>query len=160
MIRKASHLDALAIAKVHVQSWYETYTGMVRQEILDQLSVQGRTALWQQVLALPQHLIWIYEDQQTILGFIDLELITAQNVAEIRAIYLLRHKQGQGIGRQLMQQAFACCTEHGITQIQLDVFDQNPSRYFYEKLGASVVAEENADDYAQGLKTLYYQWNL
>ncbi|EXB96016.1 hypothetical protein J515_2662, partial [Acinetobacter baumannii 400834] len=38
-IRIASFKDALSIAEVHVQSWKETYTGMIKQEILNELNV-------------------------------------------------------------------------------------------------------------------------
>ncbi|NUF12522.1 N-acetyltransferase, partial [Acinetobacter oleivorans] len=37
-IRIANFIDALSIAEVHVQCWKETYTGMLKQEILDGLN--------------------------------------------------------------------------------------------------------------------------
>lgn len=158
MIRKAISCDADAIAQVHVQSWLETYQGIVKKSILEQQSVSERTHLWQQVLRLPQHHVWVFEDHRGIWGFIDLELLEQQGFAEIRALYLLKEVQGQGIGCQLMQHAFSCCAEYMIHRIQLDVFDQNSSCGFYERLGAQRYAEESADDFALGLKTIYYQW--
>ncbi len=38
MIRLAILDDALQIAQVHVKSWHEIYTGLIKQEVLDGLS--------------------------------------------------------------------------------------------------------------------------
>jgi len=37
--------DISQIAAVHVQSWRESYQGIIKQEILDELSVEQRAAL-------------------------------------------------------------------------------------------------------------------
>ena len=50
-IREASVADAEAIARVHVQAWRETYCGIVPSSVLDQLSVEQRTVLWNRWLA-------------------------------------------------------------------------------------------------------------
>jgi len=50
MIRLATQHDVLPIAQVHVQSWRESYQNIIKQEILDKLSVEQRAALWRSVL--------------------------------------------------------------------------------------------------------------
>ena len=46
VIRAATATDAAAIAGIHVRSWQSAYRGMIDDDILDGLSVAGRTADW------------------------------------------------------------------------------------------------------------------
>ncbi|TCM66735.1 L-amino acid N-acyltransferase YncA [Acinetobacter calcoaceticus] len=160
MIRLAQYADAAGIAQVHVNSWLETYNAMVKPSVLAQQSVADRTELWKQVLLLAQHRVWVYQVQGEIVGFLDLDLMPNENHAEVRAVYLLAQHQGQGIGKQLMQLALSCCQQQHYHHLRLEVFDQNPSAKFYEKMGAVKVAEEDASDYADELKIYHYQWDL
>jgi len=41
IIRKALPVNAEAVAKVHVQSWQETYRGIMEDEYLDKLSIKS-----------------------------------------------------------------------------------------------------------------------
>lgn len=45
-VRRASVDDAAAIAKVHIQSWKETYPGIIPQDIIDAMSLDGKTNDW------------------------------------------------------------------------------------------------------------------
>lgn len=51
MIRLAVIGDAQQIAEVHLQSWNETYTGMIKQEIIDRADIEKRVQLWQQIFS-------------------------------------------------------------------------------------------------------------
>ncbi|HEV8159127.1 MAG TPA: 3-deoxy-manno-octulosonate cytidylyltransferase, partial [Pyrinomonadaceae bacterium] len=46
--RKANVEDALAVAKVHVESWHKSFTGIVPQEFLDNLIVEKREQAFRQ----------------------------------------------------------------------------------------------------------------
>lgn len=60
-IRRAAAGDEEQIAKVHIQSWQETYPGLVAQEYLDGLSAeyQERVEMWQKILASSQRWTWV-----------------------------------------------------------------------------------------------------
>lgn len=109
MLRLAQSSDADGIAQVHVQSWYETYADIVKPSVLEALSIDGRIQLWRQVLLLPQHRVWVCEERDEIVGFLDLDLFSNQDYAEIKALYLLQKYQAQGLGKQLMHMAFEQC---------------------------------------------------
>lgn len=49
-IVKANLHDAKEIARVHVDSWRETYEGIMPKEVLDKKSYEKRGALWKQIL--------------------------------------------------------------------------------------------------------------
>ena len=160
MIRQAQVNDATQIAQVHVQSWHETYQDMVRPDILANLDVTQKTVLWTQLLQDQHHHIWVYEHDQKILGFLDAYLPEQHAVAEIKAFYLLKVIQKQGIGRKLFENVYQMIDSHKYQRLILDVFEQNPSRYFYEKLGATVYQVEDASDYGAGLQIYHYQWEI
>lgn len=160
MIREACFKDAFQIAQLHVKSWRETYQDIVKEEILDQLDVDQKMSIWQIVIEDPNQTVLVYEEQNRILGFADFYFSPNAEIGELKAIYLLKEIQGKGIGLLLMQQSFNLFKQKNYTQIKVEVFDQNPTRYFYEKLSAFCIGEESADDYGEGLKILTYRWNL
>lgn len=108
----------------------------------------------------PHQVIWVYEEDKRILGFADFYFDLNGHVAELRAIYLLKKIQAKGIGLKLMQHGLALLKQKGYCLMKIEVFDQNPSRYFYEKLGARCVEIEDASNYANDLKLLHYQLSL
>lgn len=158
MIRIANYADIDAIARVHVQSWIESYQGMIRPAILDAHDFAKCQQIWQYVMKDCHHQVWVYAEGDHIQGFIDVYLIPNQKIAEIKALYLLKKRQGQGIGTAMLQLAFTHCKAFDYHQVQLDVFDRNPSCLFYEKLGAKKTDQSDASDYANGLNIICYQW--
>ncbi len=94
-IRIATFKDALSIAEVHVQGWKETYIGMVKQEILDELNVLDKEQLWKEISRSPDHQLFIYTENGVVKGFLDGYLNPENNVAEILAFYLLKEVQNK-----------------------------------------------------------------
>lgn len=159
-IRIATFKDALSIAEVHVQGWKETYIGMVKQEILDELNVLDKEQLWKEISRSPDHQLFIYTENGVVKGFLDGYLNPENNVAEILAFYLLKEVQKQGIGRELFQKFYQCALNQGYAFIRLEVFNKNPSRFFYEKMGAKLIAETELPEFGFGITELLYQWEL
>ncbi|MFD2729837.1 hypothetical protein [Enterococcus camelliae] len=50
-IRHATPADAASIAKIHIQSWQETYADIFSQTFLDSLQVQERQKHWFQTIS-------------------------------------------------------------------------------------------------------------
>jgi len=159
-IRIATFKDALSIAEVHVQAWKETYTGMVKQEILDELNVLDKEQLWKEISRSLNHKLFIYTENGVVKGFLDGYLNPENNVAEILAFYLLKEVQKQGVGRELFQKFYQCALNQGYAFIRLEVFNKNPSRFFYEKMGAKLIGEAEPPEFGFGITELLYQWEL
>lgn len=160
MIRIAVESDAQQIAEVHVHSWKETYTGIVKQDVLDNLSVPKRLTLWQHIIPHPDHQLFVYEKNGKILGFLDGYLNPDNEVAEVRAFYLLKSVQGEGIGRAMFETFQQLVHPEQHRKIRLEVINKNPSRYFYEKMGGKAVGEEDASDLGEGITEVLYQWDI
>ena len=159
-IRIATFKDSLSIAEVHVQCWKETYTGMLKQEILDELKVLDKELLWKEIAKSPDHKLFIYTENGMVKGFLDGYLSPENNTAEILAFYLLKEIQRQGIGRELFQKFYQCALNQGYAFIRLEVFNKNPSRFFYEKMGAKIIGESELPEFGFEITELFYQWEL
>lgn len=159
-IRIASFKDALSIAEVHVQSWKETYTGMIKQEILNKLNVLDKQQLWKEISRSPDHRLFIYTENGVVKGFLDGYLNPENNIAEIRAFYLLGEIQRKGVGHALFQKFYQCALNQGYAFIRLEVFNKNPSRFFYEKMGAKLTGEAELPEFGLGIIELFYEWEL
>lgn len=157
MIRQAKLQDAAQVAEVHIQSWKETYKGLVKPFILDQLDIRQKQMLWYQVIQDPEQRVWVYEQEHEILGFANFHFDTHNHTAELRAIYLHAHIQRKGIGLELFQRGWEVAKLKKCNKIMVEVFNLNPARHFYEKIGGICIASEEASNYGDSLKILKYQ---
>jgi ribosomal protein S18 acetylase RimI-like enzyme len=111
-IRIATIEDAPGLASMHVASWRETYAGILSDEVLSALSVEGRTAMWDRILRDPEKadstVVHLVEDGGRIVGFgacgaQRLETLKEKGYdGEIGAIYVLQAFQRHGVGARLM----------------------------------------------------------
>lgn len=139
MIRKALPEDARGIAKVHVDSWRTTYKHIFPEDYLQSLTYESREKLWKSVI--PNGYVYVAENLQgEIVGFSSGGKERTGDYpgyeGELYAIYLLQEYQGKGIGRQLVKPLIEQFTIDGINSMTVLVLEENPSKYFYQSLGA------------------------
>ena len=94
------------------------------------------------------------------LGFAAFNFPVDAPISELRALYLLKQIQGQGVGAKLVQLGLGLSQEKSYQYMQCSVLNLNSSRYFYEKTGAYFVSEGDASDLGENLKDLCYQWDI
>jgi hypothetical protein len=72
-IRVATLADARDLAGMHVASWHEAYAGILPAEMLASLSVDGRAAMWAQIMGEPatsgSTVVYVAELENRIVGF-------------------------------------------------------------------------------------------
>lgn len=142
IIENATVSDAEGIARVHVETWRTTYTGLMDQKILDALSVSERAAGWVTRIQTDETRIahFIARRKNEIVGFCscgpkrDSDIESYQG--EVYAIYVLKQAQGLGVGQRLMAAAESHLHTHQLTPYYVWVLDTNPYQRFYKKLGA------------------------
>jgi ribosomal protein S18 acetylase RimI-like enzyme len=161
-IRKATPLDAPAIARVHVTSWQETYRGIVHQPYLDTLDVASRTENWKSWFDQSASHIYVAEINGQLCGFTGggaaREPIEDFD-AEIYAIYILNAAKGQGIGRQLIHHLAETLHTNAFTKAMLWVLADNPSRGFYHHLGGKQIAQKQIHIADANLQEIAYGWH-
>lgn len=147
LIRAAAPADADAIARVHVQSWRETYRGLIPDNLLDGMTdsaaLERRRAMWSALVARPDPVQVAIEGGQVVAfasggapqdhpGY----------DAELHTLYSLRAAQGQGTGRALLRGVAGALRAGGARNLALWVLDSNPTRNWYVRQGAREAGEK------------------
>jgi ribosomal protein S18 acetylase RimI-like enzyme len=141
-IRSARLDDARRLAEIHVETWRDTYPGVLPREVLDGLSVESRERNWQEWIPHPETEAFVAELDGTVVGFVNVgPCWTDQEIGELYAIYVTPAGQGRGAGLALMDagvRALAVRWDEAI----LWVASENPrARRFYERYGWKVDGE-------------------
>ena len=66
-----------------------------------------------------------------------------ESIFKLHKIYVLPDQQGKGIGKSLLQFVLDDICAKGAQQLQLNVNRQNMAVGFYQKLGITIIAEED-----------------
>ncbi|MBV7504552.1 GNAT family N-acetyltransferase [Bacillus sp. sid0103] len=153
--------DVAGIASVHVDSWRTTYANIVPNEYINDLTYEKRAGLWEQII--PNGQVFVAEDDNGhIVGFAnggpERTGEYPKYAGEMYAIYILQDFQKQGLGEQLIKAVVADLLNQNIHSMLVWVFQDNTSRYFYEKMGGKVVDRETVDFVGTNLIELAYGW--
>lgn len=149
-IRLATEEDYLAIATVHVESWKETYQGIISEEYLSRLSITKRGEIWQEILKNPKpsvvHFVAVNTDDK-IIGFADGGPCrdSLPFDGELYAIYLLKEYQKQGIGRLLFNTLTRHLVNEGFHSMMIWVLKDNPTLKFYLHLGGGIFSSKKIE---------------
>ncbi|HEU4742608.1 MAG TPA: GNAT family N-acetyltransferase [Meiothermus sp.] len=163
-IRPARPEDAPGVARVHVDSWRETYLGIVPEDFLASLSYERREQMWRSGLENPDWqgaLLVAEEPTGGIVGFVvggPPQEPDGEFACELWAIYLLRAYQGRGIGRQLFQRFVQEMVRRGHTSMLLWVLAENPTTRFYQRMGGVKVGEKEIELSGKKLLEWAYGW--
>lgn len=161
IIRRGQIEDARAIAHVHVQSWRETYVGLIPQNVLDGLSIDDREQMWCRALQSGRSGMYCATADAQISGFISVgQSRDRTTYSEVYALYLLRRYQGRGIGKALFETAKQHARESGTQALRLWVLDSNPTRGFYESMGGKIGAEKTENMEGAQLREVEYLFEL
>ena len=144
-VRPARPEDARRIAEIHVETWRDTYPGVIPQEVLDGLSVDERERLWQEWIPHPETRAFVAELDGGVVGFVTSTCWTDRAIGELDAIYVAPAGQGQGAGLGRMQAGAGALAERWDEAI-LWVATENPrARRVYERYGWAVDGERIDD---------------
>lgn len=148
-IRRAQPDDASDIARVYIESWHDTYPGVVPTALLTAMTHKGQTARWRAaVRSAGREAVMVAESERHgILGMASFG--PSRDAAlgfdgEIYTLYVDPAFFGRGIGRSLMTSAFTRMRARSFGSCVIWAHAKNPARFFYERMGGRVVAERTA----------------
>ena len=162
IIRTAEIKDLSGIAKVHTQSWTETYSGHIPDEVLSQLTYERRLAQWERRLKDALQDVLVLELEGEIVAFaqtVHKPEETLSTESELACIYALKAHHGKGFGKQLMKASVRCLHDAGANTMGLWVLKDNPTIGFYERMGGQQKAENSMGWFGHDLPVLGYVWN-
>lgn len=159
MLRRATIDDAEGIARVHVQSWRDTYPGIVPQAEIDRRSVAEYALKWREWLADPAKSGFVWDAGGRVGGFAFVgprrETTAPGFETELYAIYVDRALHGRGVGRALFEACRAATTGRSM---MLWVFDGNPAARFYARMGGRVLVRQPTQIGGATLWEIGYGW--
>jgi ribosomal protein S18 acetylase RimI-like enzyme len=145
MIRPARPGDARGIARLDVETWRTTYAGVLSSSYLVGLSERRREAGWRSViLREPRDVRVAVDSSGGILGFGSCGPNRGDRffAGEVFTLYVAPDWQNHGIGRRLLIALFRRLVAAGHRSAILWVLRDNPSRFFYERLGGHQVSRK------------------
>lgn len=164
-IREATKEDAVGIAKVHVESWKETYKGIISKDYLDSLKVEGRMNLWERTLSQTTNtdpVFVVVNSDKEIVGFASFGKERTGKFSadgELYAIYILKEFQKGKLGLKLLQAGINKLLKQRYHSMLVWVLEQNESRKFYESMKPLKAGEEIVKIAGSDYIEIAYEWN-
>lgn len=169
MIRKATPADAPMLARVHVDTWRATYKGIIADSYLARLDYRTGEERWRVSLtespdseASRGRIILVAEHEASgVVGFAAGGPNRDKDTdcdGELYAIYVLPEHQRRGVGRMLVAAMAKSLLEAGLHSMVVWVLTANPSRRFYENLGAREIKQRKIEIGGQQYDEISYGW--
>ena len=152
-IRPARPADAVAIAAVHVAVWRNAYASILSDEFLARMSVARHASHYGAgigagvgvFVATASEEDLPPESGSRVVGFTTAGRARGAGAAlaegEVETLYVLDDWRDRGIGRALMRAAAEHLRGLGCQSAFLWVLRDNPSRWFYQRLGGRAVMD-------------------
>ncbi len=124
--------------------WPSAYGEILSKEQLDYMLARFYAVeTLEQQMNERKHVFYIViNDVEKPLGFISYELNCEPQKTKIHKIYVLPETQGTGLGKQLVALVKEEALKNNQNAIFLNVNKYNKAKFFYEKLGFTIVKEE------------------
>src|SRR5712671_71878 len=161
-IRSARPEDARSIAKLHVETWRATYAGMLSAPYLVGLSAPRQELGWRNVILREPRDVRVAVGQgDAILGFGSCGPNRGDRrfAGEVFTLYVAPDWQNQGIGRRLLIALFRRLVGAGRSSAIVWVLRDNPSRFFYERLGGRQVTYKTLAVAGSAVEAVGYGWS-
>jgi GNAT superfamily N-acetyltransferase len=172
-LRKARVADAIAIGAVHVAAWRSAYPGILPDAYLAKMSVSRQAAHYDAAIrggtgvtvATASGADVPAGSGPRIIGFTTAGRARAEIAGkrlaegEVETLYVLDDWRERGVGRRLMRAAGAHLVDIGCKSAFLWVLRDNPSRWFYQRLGGRPVAEQTIQIAGQTVAQTAFMWD-
>ncbi len=159
-VRPARAEDAAAIGAVHVASWRSTYAGILPETYLARLSVVRQAHGYERMMRARIG-VFVAVAERQIVGFTTAIRVSGNPLGdgEIQTLYVLDDFRDRGLGRALLQAAAADLASRGCTGAFAWVLRDNPSTYFYERVGGKRAAAGTTHVAGTAIPQTAYCWN-
>jgi ribosomal protein S18 acetylase RimI-like enzyme len=168
-IRRARPTDAQGMARVHLACWRSTYADILPASYLAGMSPLREADDYERAMVERRGghagFVAVADGNEPagagVVGFATGGLARRKGLAEgeIETLYLLDDFRERGIGRRLMRATASHLASLGAQSAFAWVLEANPSRWFYERLGARLVAREALNYAGTAVNQLAYAWD-
>jgi ribosomal protein S18 acetylase RimI-like enzyme len=165
-IRRAMPDDALAMARVRVETWRSAYAGIVPASYLGSLSSRRIADQWRRGLFAAQPSVaGAFVAEQAAGDIVGIAICgwpegdEPEHCGQVHVLYVLPAFQRRGIGRLLMAACARHLVERGRQCLIVWVLKANPYRGFYEGLGGVLAGKKGVQIGEVELPEVAYRWN-
>jgi ribosomal protein S18 acetylase RimI-like enzyme len=160
-IRACRKADAYSISRIYVQTWQDTYLGILPFGYLYSMSVARMQRGFIDDLESRRIIRYVAEKAGKLVGFISggYERNGDQIYSgEIYELYVLKEHQRQGAGSELVSALVTQFNNFGIYAMLVQVLDENPYRRFYEKINGIYLRSSRIPFAGEVLDVAVYGW--
>lgn len=160
MIVPAGPGDADALARLHVETWRETYVGLLPAGYLGAMDVKRHAKRWRAQLAgsTKPAPVLVAEQRGGLVGYCAGGRARDED-AEVFTLYVLRRAQGGGLGAELLRDMARVLEAGGARSLHLWVLSSNlRARAFYQHLGGAAERSRPVAGWGGGLTETCYVW--
>lgn len=160
--------DAAGIAAVHVAVWRTAYPGVLPDHTLTGLSGQSLAHRYAAMISVGAGVLvarvpGATQGEPGIVGYTSASRnrsgIVGLGEGEVETLYVLDDWRDQGIGRSLLQAAARHLVGLSCRSMFLWVLADNPSRWFYERLGGRPAMRSTTRVGGQSLPQIAMVWD-
>ena len=161
-IRPARPDDADDIGAVHVATWRSAYPALLSHNTLTAMSTSYQAAYYEAMIR--RHggvFVAVAGPEEQVVGFASVGRHRAATPGdgEIYTLYVLDDWREAGIGRRLMHAGARRLADDGCSSAFLWVLSDNPSRWFYERLGGRAVTVGTTHVGGHPVQQTAYLWD-
>ena len=163
-IRPARLSDASAIADIQVETWRDTYAGLIPDRTLLGLSRTRHIESWRRILrdTRAEAITRVAEGPGAcIVGFANAGRARPTSLpcdGEVYTLYVLPDHQGAGNGRGLLGALLSALSAAGCWSALVWVLAENPARLFYEAMVGTLIATREEPFHGVILNECAYGW--
>ena len=181
-VRRARPSDAAAIGAIHVATWRNTYAGVLPEEYLAGLSPVRHAAGYERAIADRRHGHAMFVavasgadaprgrqegEGGVVVGFVSGGKARRPGLCgeaparsgEVETLYLLDDYRDRGLGRRMMRAMAAHLAAVGCRSVVLWVLRDNPTRWFYQRLGGRTAARETIHFAGRHVEQTAFLWD-
>ncbi|MDE1939201.1 MAG: GNAT family N-acetyltransferase [Alphaproteobacteria bacterium] len=162
-IRLARQEDAANVARVYIESWHDTYPGVLPNSLLRAMTLKGQTARWRAAICSQgREMVLVAESSRYgIVGMTSMGPARDNGLGfdgEIYTLYVDPSFYGRGAGRSLLKGAFSTLRKGGMSSCVIWAHARNHARFFYEAMGGRLIAERTAKLMGETVPEAAFGW--
>lgn len=142
-VRVARPEDAADLARIYIDSWQDTYAGMISHTLLAGMSHKHHTARWVAAIKGPTTVLVAEGARVGVIGLASLGSARDRSLGfegEVYTLYVDPIFLGLGSGRALLAAAFDSLKERKLRSCLIWSHARNNSCFFYEAMGGKRIA--------------------
>jgi ribosomal protein S18 acetylase RimI-like enzyme len=146
-VRMARPEDAADLARIYIESWQDTYAGVISHALLAAMSHKGHTARWLSAIKNAERtsvVVLAAEDSRHgVIGLCSVGMARDRGLGfegEVYTLYVDPSFMGRGAGRALLSGAFDALKARRLRSCLIWAHARNNACFFYEAMGGRRVA--------------------